>query len=144
MDLEQNIYNVIISSELPIKICNKSDIIKNFGDDVSGISMCCTDEKKLLLICCNKNNFYSQIEIMTHFAYSCNVIQHIMPHLKITKLWITMRKPDSAETAVGKRCDFQCILSHNMQELVNETKKYVVNFFVDSFRVITESEDAMM
>lgn len=130
VDVDKSVYDGIVNLRLPgIKSCLKGDMVRIFGEDVTGVSICCTDDKKLLLIHCNKNTYSPRLEDATNFAYSCNVIERAMPHLQATKLWVTMRMPDSAEIAVGKRSGFECILMPNMQSLVTEVSRFVSNFF---------------
>lgn len=131
VDIDKSVYDGIINLGLPgIKSCLKGDMVRIFGEDVTGVSICCTDDKKLLLIHCNKNTYSPRLEDAINFAYSCNIIERAMPHLQVTKLWVTMRMPDSAETAVGKRSGFECILMPNIQSLVIEVSRFVYNFFL--------------
>ncbi len=131
-DMDRTIYNSIADLKLSgIKHCLKDDMIRIFGEDVTGVSICCTDDRKLILIHCDKN-MLPRLEDATNFAYSCNIIERSMPHLQVTKLWVTMRMPDSAETAVGKRSGFECIMLPNVQSLALEVRRFVSNHFVSN------------
>lgn len=127
--IEKRIASVLKMLEIPaLQVYETDQISKIFGDDVSGINICCSDGVKLLLIQCTHSKFGTNIKEMVHFMYSSDIIQKTQPIVP-TKLWATTTQMQLPEQIASQRGNVICMSCSDNISLVGNVVEFVKSFF---------------
>jgi hypothetical protein len=90
------------------EIYYREQIMEFFGEDVSGIDICCVKGNNIVAVILDQDPTDSQIKNMAHFIYSCAIIKERQKESHsgkvVTKIWACTELPhDDTKIAAGRK-----------------------------------------
>lgn len=111
-----NLQNTIIYEE--------KELMQLFGEDVSGIDVCCVKDQQIIAIKYDTGSLGgSSLKSLTHFIYSSFVIES--KHGPVTKIFVGNFPFDSATKVALERNNIKHHIDPLMSGIINETANYV-------------------
>ncbi len=111
-----------------VDIFGLNDIIGIFGEDVSGIDVCCVRGQQIVAIKHDTILTGSSLKNLTHFLYSCAIVEE--KHGPITKLFVGCLQFDNPTTVALNRNKISHHINGNQSVMTTETTNYIRTLFL--------------
>lgn len=110
-----------------VSVFGEKDIIGIFGEDVSGIDICCVRDNKIIAIKHDTIITGHSLKNLTHFLYSCNIVE--ARHGPIIKLFVGCLQFDTATIVALDRNKIERYVNGNQSVMTTEIANYVKTLF---------------
>ncbi len=110
-----------------VVVYNEKEIATMFGEDVTGIDVCCVRGNQILAIKQDINSYGGSIKTLSHFVYSCLVIES--KYGQILKIFVSNIPFDVPTIKSLERNNIKNTVNAQQSVLTTETANYVKSLY---------------
>lgn len=111
-----------------VNVFGEKDIIGIFGEDVSGIDVCCVRGQQIVAIKHDTIISGNSLKNLTHFLYSCAIVEE--KHGPIMKLFVGCLQFDNATVTALDRNKVGRYVNKNQSVMTTEAANHIKTLFL--------------
>lgn len=113
-----------------VTVYNEKELSAIFGEDVTGIDVCCVKQgqpSQIVAIKHDAHSYGNSIKTIAHFLYSCAIIE--AKYGPVTKIFVSHLQFDNATNVALERNKVKSHINSQQHALTTETANYVKTLY---------------